>query len=97
SAALCDAPGGQCDICTPNTNTCSNLTLNHCSSDGQAIQSQNCPNVCDATMGQCDSCVAGTARCSNNILYKCASDGQSETTTTCATAALCNTSGSGSC
>ena len=96
SAALCDATGNQCDICTPNDDWCTNRVLHHCSSDGQEDQAQTCANLCDETNGECDACVPNTSRCSNATLLTCSANGQTEALTACATAALCNAT-TGSC
>lgn len=93
SAALCDEANAQCDVCQANQNSCDGMQLRHCSSDGQQIQTQNCPRYCDAEHGECDGCLANTSRCANEVLYKCSSNGQTEASTICATAALCNAAG----
>ena len=91
AANLCDATNAQCDVCTPaNSSMCSGNVLQHCSSDGQSLQSTTCPKLCDAANNRCDSCMPGSSRCMNATLYTCNSDGMTETATTCDSAAHCD-------
>jgi hypothetical protein len=95
---LCDAAHAQCDVCSPpNTSTCTGAVLQHCTDDGQMLQSKTCPTqqngapaICDAANNRCDSCVPGSSRCSNSTLYTCGADGKTETPTTCDSNAHCD-------
>ncbi len=91
-ASLCDAANKECDVCTPpDSSVCSNgNVLQHCSDDGQMLQSTTCPKLCNAAANRCDTCMPGTSRCSNNVLYTCGTDGKTETPTTCDSNAHCD-------
>lgn len=100
-SGLCDATGGQCDVC--NANSCVNRTTRVvCSRDGQTRTKQSCPTgtpVC-VNQGACVECSAPSdctaapctfATCSAN---RCGSRNQ-PAGTACGTNGVCN--GAGTC
>lgn len=98
-AGLCDAPGGQCDVC--NANSCVNRTTRAvCSRDGQTRTNQVCASATPVCVNQgscvecaapsdCDAAACTVATCGAN---KCGSRNENAGTP-CGNNGVCNGAG----
>jgi hypothetical protein len=93
TAPICDANGGQCDVCNAGTGRCVQNALYECSDDGQGYEriAQCGVGLCDPNADACLACAtAGAHRCAGATLYECAPNRMSETSQNCGDPDLCD-------
>jgi hypothetical protein len=56
AAGMCDAQGGECNMCVPSTSRCDGNTKLTCTSDGKTTSKTACPSRCTGA-GECVECV----------------------------------------